>query len=293
MSRPQLLHRIAPPRLAVLAVAILGLAAAASAAGPAPARPSAGDPSWIDNPGLTLRVTDATSKPGTTAAAGGEVFDRSDFQALLLLPGTGDLAYVADLRTQQVAAYARPEMLGADGNPRPAPPAGGHPVAQFDTNAQGRIHFAAGGREFFVEAAAPLLGPIARADLLARYPAYARRAAAYRPDAGQVARLAAVKQPTELAVFFGTWCQICRYELPALLATLDAAKNPNLKLTLIALDENAMEPKELISQYQVVTTPTTIALIDGEELGRIEEEPKASVEADLADILVGPSAGGR
>jgi len=34
-------------------------------------------------------------------------------------------------------------------------------------------------------------------------------------------------------------------------------------------------------------------LVDGQELGRIEEEAKVSVEADLAGILVGSREGGR
>jgi thiol-disulfide isomerase/thioredoxin len=294
MRRLQHRRPIVLLRLTLIAIAILGLGTAAvSAAGPAPASQRANDPTWIENPGLTLRVTDPASQAKAGASTGGEVFDRSDFQAMLLLPAAGDLAYVLDLKTQQVAAYARPAVLGADGNPRAVAPAGGRPVAPFDTNPEGQIHFMDGGRTLLIETAPPLLGPIAWADLVERYPGYARRAAAYRPDAAKVARLAAAKLPAEIVVFFGTWCQICRHELPALVATLDAAKNPNFKLSLVAIDENVIEPKDLISQYSVLTTPTTIVTIDGQELGRIEEEPRVSVEADLAGILLGPDEGSR
>lgn len=276
----------------VVAVALgLGLAAA-TAAGPAPAGQRAAVPNWIENPGLMLRVTDPASRPGTGAAIGGEIFDRSDFQAMLLLPAAGDVAFALDLQTRQVSAYPKAAALGADGNPHPLASDAGRPVAQFDTNAEGQIHFAEGGRRYAIETAPPLLGPISWADLVARYPGYGRRAAAYHPEAAKIAKLAAARQPAEIVAFFGTWCQICRHELPALKAILDAAQNPNLKLSLVAIDENVVEPQDLISQYRVVTTPTTIVLIDGEELGRIEEEPEASVEADLAGILLGPDAGG-
>lgn len=282
-------------RLVLAAAVILGIGSAAvSASGAAaPAGQAAKGPVWNENTGMTLHVTEPAPKAGVATSTGGEVYDRADYQAMLLLPASGELAYILDLKTQQVAAYAKPTLLDAEGNLRPGTPAAARPVGPFDTSPEGRIRFLEGGRDFIVEAAPPLVGPIDRADLLARYPGYARRAAAYRPDPAMVAKLAAVKLPAKIVVFFGTWCQICRHELPALMATLDAAKNPNFTLALVALDENVVEPKDLISQYRVLTTPTTIVLVDGQELGRIEEEPKVSAEADLAGILVGPGADGR
>lgn len=281
-------------RIGAIAAAILiAFTTAATAAEPASASGKPSAQAWLENAGMALRVTESVPNAGTVTITNGEVYDRADYQAMFLLPSAGDFAYVLDLKTQQISPLPKSGALGADGNPRPGIGGATRSGARFDTNAEGRIHFAEGAREIFVEAAPPLLGPIARADLETRYPGYARRTRVYQPDVAMIAKLAAAKLPAEILVFFGSWCQICKHELPALLATLDAARNPNLKLALVAVDENVAEPKDLISQYRIIATPTILVLVDGQELGRIEEEAKVSVEADLAGILVGSREGGR
>jgi thiol-disulfide isomerase/thioredoxin len=264
--------------------AVLAISAVAAHAAPA-AKPA---PTWAVNSTLMLTITEAAPKAGAVPPTSGEVFDRSDYQAILLLPTAGDLAYVLDLKAHQVLAYARATVVAADGEPHPLTTETGRPVAQFVAEPDGRIRFTEGARQFLVEPAPPVLGPITRAALEARQPGYARRAKAYHADPAMIAKLASVQRPAEILAFFGTWCLICQKELPALLATLDAAANPNLKLALVAVDENVIEPRDLISQYKVTTTPTMIVLIDGQELGRLEEEPEGTVEAELANILVGP-----
>ncbi len=257
------------------------------------AQPAAKPLPWSVNTTYELTVTQPAPKAEALAAGTGEVFDRSDFQAILLLPTSGDLAYVLDLKPQQVLVYPRAGVVGADGEPHPLAAAEGKPLAPFVTEPDGRIVFSDGARHFTLAAAPPLLGPISRAELEARQPGYVRRAKAYRPDPDAISRIATVQRPVEILAFFGTWCLICQHELPAHLATLDAAANPNLTLSLVAVDENVAEPRDLIAQYRVVTTPTMIVLADGQELGRVEEEAKGTVEAALAEILVGPAEGGR
>jgi thiol-disulfide isomerase/thioredoxin len=271
-------------RAAAITLAAILAVAAAHAADPASAKPAL---TWAVNSALELTVSEPAPKTGTVPPSSGEVFDRSDYQAILLLPETGDLAYVLDLKKHEVVAYAKAAVLAPDGEPHPLTSEAGHPVAQFAPEPGGRVRFTEGARGFLLEPAPPLLGPVARADLEKRQPVFARRAKTYKPDPAMVAKLASVQQPAEILAFFGTWCLICQRELPALFAALDAAANPNLKLALVAVDEDVTEPRDLITQYRVTTTPTMIVLIDGEELGRLEEEAEGTVEAELANILVG------
>jgi thiol-disulfide isomerase/thioredoxin len=280
-------HRLWRTALAAAILIAPGLALRAADAPPTTA------PGWIENAALTLRVMAAAPTPDAMAGTGGEVFDRTDYQSILLVPADGDLAYVLDLARREATPYPKTAILGDDGSPRMPAAVSTRPAAAFDIAPDGTLHFTDAGQQFFVQAAAPLTGPLTRATLDDRQPGYARRARLYRPDAATVARLAAARLPAEIVVFFGTWCRTCKHDLPALLATLDAAKNPNLRLTLIATDENLAEPADLISRFRVVTTPTVIVQVDGQELGRIEEDPEVSMEADLAAILVGPERTGR
>ena len=67
----------------------------------------------------------------------------------------------------------------------------------------------------------------------------------------------------------------------------EQARNPHLSVTLVAMDEDLVEPEDWVMSCGVALTPTFIVRIEGEEIGRIEEEPEVSIEADLVSILYG------
>jgi len=295
------------PKVLFPALLIGLLASAARAGDPAPGAPAVAvvpgatpaktaAPTWVENPSMTLRMTVQTSQGSpavTPVITGGEVFDSSDYQSILLLPVAGDAAYVLDLKAVEVLAVPKSSVMTNDGTLQRPDRVGARSLGRFETDPDGRIRFSDGGTEIAAEPAPPLVGSLTLGQLEERQPGYARRARTYHPDAAMVARLAGVKRPAQIVAFFGSWCQICKHHVPALLATLDAARNPNLTLSLVGVDENVTEPRGPIAQYQVVATPTILVLVGGEELGRIEEDPRVSIEADLADILVGPGEGGR
>ena len=129
------------------------------------------------------------------------------------------------------------------------------------------------------------IGQLSREELERRQPIYARRAQRYQPDSTMVHRLAAVTAEIEVIAFFGTWCSTCKHHLPALMETLDLAENPSFKITYVGLDEDALEPADWIERCGIHTTPSMVVIHAGEEIGRIENEPEVSVEADLVSIL--------
>ncbi len=237
------------------------------------ANPGAGN-SGADNPGVASRVD---------AAPVAEVFDSRDYQCMLVLQRAWPDAYVLDLATGEVFVHPVTEVITAEG--RLQAPAAGTPAGSFIADPEGNIRFGTIDQEIVVEPLPPLVGALDRSELDRRQPVYSRRAAAYQPDAAAVSALRAVGEPIEIIAFFGTWCQTCKQSLPALLSTLDRANNPNFHLHLVGTDENMSEPADWIMEWALDYTPTYIVLQGDTELGRIEEEPLVSMEADLLEII--------
>ena len=248
---------------------------------PALALADQGDAPWIENCELCAE----RSGPAGERTCG-EVLDSADYQRLLLTSRTWASAFIVDLNTGEVWAYDREVIEVPAGLLRDPSAKDGEVITSFMATDAGEISFAHEGSDFVVRPAPPLIGEITRAELFHRLPVYGRRTTRYQPDRASVASLAATGEDIEITAFFGSWCQLCKHHLPALLSALDAAENPHLKIILIAVDEEVTQPADLIEKYGMgYSTPAFIARLDGIELGRIEEEPVESIEADLAAIL--------
>jgi thiol-disulfide isomerase/thioredoxin len=250
---------------------------------------------WIENSSLTMTLTPFNAAPsGTGATTGaaiiGEVFDSADYQCTLLLPTGWDYAYVLDLANATATAYPRAAVVDAGGTPQKPDPATGTSAGVFVIDSDGGMLFADEHCDVVVGPTPPLIGAITRSELDQRQPIYGRRAASCRPDSAVVAQFASVSRPLEVLAFFGTWCSTCKHYLPGLIATLDRAGNDKINITYIGVDENVVEPADWIARHHVSTTPVVILRSNGVEIGRIEREPRASMEADLAAILKGESA---
>ncbi len=246
---------------------------------------------WIENAELQAvrRAAPESGNPGDPPAPTiGEVFDSADYQYLLLTAPSWERVFTLDLATGDVHAHSADETLDDAGRPTAFDPASGEWVASFTADEDGRITFITLDYDIAVEPMPPMVGEVTLEQLYARHPVYQRRAAAYQPDPEMLEVLAGLGEDIDVVAFFGTWCQICKEHLPALLSTIDHTGNPHLKLTLVALDESASEPADWIEACGVgYITPTFVVRVDKMEVGRIEEAPRVSVEADLVDILTG------
>ncbi len=141
-----------------------------------------------------------------------------------------------------------------------------------------------------------LVGEVAREDIVAGFPAWNDSAAAYVPEPGAVARLAAVSRPVDVVCVLGTWCGDSRREVPRFWKLLASAANPNLRLRMFAVgrkddaaalakSEAVGAPRDIRAVWGVTLVPTFIFRADGEELGRIIETPVGTLEGDAADIV--------
>jgi len=107
----------------------------------------------------------------------------------------------------------------------------------------------------------------------------------YLPDAEALAELANWHNPTEILVFFGSWCSDSKRELPYFLATLHRARNDSFKPRFLGLDRTKRDSAGVAEHYQITHVPTFVFLRDGLEVGRIVEEPEDTLEKDWVKIL--------
>ena len=211
------------------------------------------------------------------------IFDSPDYQRQLLVPGSGDQAYLLGLKDQVVKVLPRAAVAWTAEEQAVPDAAQGKDGGRLAKLA-GEVTFDAGGESWTVRPAPPLVGPITLEALRKAKPDYLRLADKYTPDPGAVKSIASASQ-AQIVVFFGTWCLLCKKEVPRLLKTLEAAKNPALAVEFYGVTEDHLEPKDPIAKYSISTTPSFIIIRGGKEIGRITEKPDVSVEKDLALIL--------
>lgn len=73
--------------------------------------------------------------------------------------------------------------------------------------------------------------------------------------------------------------------MPSFLKVISAADNPNLEVSIWAVDRAKQEPSDMIKARRIVRVPTFILFDGDKELGRITENPSSSIEEGLYQIL--------
>lgn len=107
----------------------------------------------------------------------------------------------------------------------------------------------------------------------------------FKPDPVTVGKFSNITRPFQIICVLGTWCSDSRVGVPPFLKTLESANNPNLSITLYAVDRNKQDPYEIAKKYNVDRVPTFIVLSGNKEIGRMVEFPENSFETDFLNIL--------
>ena len=116
----------------------------------------------------------------------------------------------------------------------------------------------------------------------------------YLPDAAALAELKQWRSPTDILVFFGSWCGDSKRELPRFFAALHTANNQFFSARFMGLDRSKKDSAGVAASHQITNVPTFIFLRDGQELGRIVEQPADALEKEWVRILqVDPAAAQR
>lgn len=107
----------------------------------------------------------------------------------------------------------------------------------------------------------------------------------YQPDQEAVAELRRWQSPIEILVFVGSWCSDTRHELPGFLKTLHGADNPAFRVRYFGLDRSKQDSAGIALRHGITSVPTFIFLRDGQELGRIVEQPAGPMEQEWLRVL--------
>lgn len=208
--------------------------------------------------------------------------DRSDAYLILNPRVPGPLLLDVEARTVAILAAAPAER--PDG--ALALPAGAarQPQGRFEIQDASSPTFTVDGKRVRLDYPAPLLALQSAAAIRAYNPEYGRRAAAYRPDAEALKRLAAIKQPVRLRIYFATWCSTCTRVLPNLMKVLDALPGTPFTVEYYGLPEDrSADPEPARMQLQGI--PTAVVFRQGKEIGRITGQQWDRPETALRSIL--------
>ncbi len=232
---------------------------------------------WQQNISMLVQTD---GKPDGSAS----VFDSADFQQLLLQMEGRPISFVLSLGDG--AVYSLPAdsvRTDRDGNAV---------FGIFKTDYVSELEkkdavlaFTWDKHAIQVQPLPPLVGAASLQKILDMKPAYAHAAQVYKPDATKIAALKAVSVDTEIRVYFGTWCLLCKQVVPSLIRSVEVAGNPKIKVTYTGVDEDLLQPETEIARDHITKTPTILVLRNGVEMGRIEEKPATTVEGDIAAIL--------
>lgn len=107
--------------------------------------------------------------------------------------------------------------------------------------------------------------------------------AAYKPDAAALKYLAEKLPQFRIVAVMGTWCEDSQHLVPKLARTLKEALFPMENLSLYGVDRSKQLPEA--DPFKIQLVPTIIVLKGEQEIGRITETVKESIEKDLARII--------
>lgn len=89
----------------------------------------------------------------------------------------------------------------------------------------------------------------------------------------------------KMMLILGTWCHDSHQQVPRMIKLFEAINFPLSQVKMFAMDTYKKAPGVDIKAIDVKLVPTLIIYRGENELGRIIESPKLSLEADLFEIL--------
>ena len=134
-------------------------------------------------------------------------------------------------------------------------------------------------------ASTELTGDLSKEDIINNFPSWEERAAGYIPHPVSIAKLQAYDSPVHIEVYLGTWCPDSVEHVSSFFKIIDMADNPFFIVAYTGIPREKQAREVYIRGKDIQKVPTFIVLVDNQEIGRIIEHPKKSVEEDLIDIL--------
>lgn len=107
----------------------------------------------------------------------------------------------------------------------------------------------------------------------------------YSIDMSTVPTINSLSKGMHFVLVIGTWCGDSKRQVPPMLKTLDAAQVSNDQVTIFGVDRSKKSADGFTEKYRILRVPTLIVMHGEQELGRIVETPRETVEKDLVRIL--------
>ncbi|MCK5168315.1 MAG: thioredoxin family protein, partial [Bacteroidales bacterium] len=89
----------------------------------------------------------------------------------------------------------------------------------------------------------------------------------------------------EIFIILGTWCSDSQREVPRFLKITEFLNLQSGQLVIIGVDKNKEADEIPIIRMNIELVPTFIFYFEGEEIGRIIESPKETLEKDMLNII--------
>lgn len=132
----------------------------------------------------------------------------------------------------------------------------------------------------------PLLGPHTVEELVLDRPAFGEGIKNYQPESSAVSFLKEYSKPTEIEVYFGSWCSVCEAWVPKFLKSVQMCGNSRIQVHLFGVSRDFSNDQTIARQKGVRGLPTFIIRQEGIEVGRIVGAPPAgTLEAAIAEVL--------
>jgi hypothetical protein len=144
--------------------------------------------------------------------------------------------------------------------------------------------FAAEGLALRIVPKPPLSGEVPVSHLLTHSPEYRHRRDRYLPAEEAIHDLASYGELTEVVVLFSVSSPPCGVWVPRLMKVFQAAGNPVFHIRYLSVDA---PDHPTLRRYGVNALPAVLLLHGGDELGRIEQTPRTTLEEEIVAILKG------
>ncbi|MCH8325767.1 MAG: thioredoxin family protein [Bacteroidetes bacterium] len=89
----------------------------------------------------------------------------------------------------------------------------------------------------------------------------------------------------DITLVLGTWCSDSRREVPRFFKILDYLNYQKDKIKIFAVDRSKKGLNNEVDSLNIQKVPTIIFYKNNKEFGRIIEEPKVTLEKDMANIV--------
>jgi len=107
----------------------------------------------------------------------------------------------------------------------------------------------------------------------------------YSVDPTTLPEITTLSENIRFVLVIGTWCGDSKRDVPHLFKIFDLAKISDHQLVMMGVDRSKRSQDGFTDTYNVQRVPTLIVLDGDQELGRIVENPRESLEKDLVRIL--------